>query len=275
MSVGRLADHVIRVEGAGALAGWYNTVMGMAVTQLDTNTWGASYPGDSVRLVFKEAAAGGKKYHSSQASCYWKIGVCVADVDLARERILKQGTSVSPPNQFQEIGYLCHLQDPRGFTIELLQQTFQKNFVKPQEERSLTLGQPAVVGQITTRSTNIEKCLELYRDKLGMKLLSIQDVSNYGFCLYFLAFTCDSPPCPADLHSVANREWLWQRPYTTLEVQYKPGASPCTPMTEEGEGVDHILVEVGEETYSKVAGDLKDGGKYVDPDGVRLEIKKI
>ena len=77
-------------------------------------------------------------------------------MDLARERILKQGTSVSPPNQFQEIGYLCHLQDPRGFTIELLQQTFQKNFVKPQEERSLTLGQPAVVGQITTRSTNIE-----------------------------------------------------------------------------------------------------------------------
>ena len=121
----------------------------------------------------------------------------------------------------------------------------------------------------------MQKCLELYRDKLGMKLLSIQDVSNYGFCLYFLAFMCDSPPCPADLHSVANREWLWQRPYTTLEVQYKPGASPCTPMTEEGEGVDHILVEVGEEAYSKVAGDLREEGKYVDPDGVRLEIKKI
>ena len=69
MSVGRLADHVIRVEGAGALAGWYNTVMGMVVTQLDTNTWGASYPGDSVRLVFKVFSS---TYTLTQTEWNWK-----------------------------------------------------------------------------------------------------------------------------------------------------------------------------------------------------------
>jgi len=277
MTVGRLADLVIRVEGAAALAGWYNRVLGMTeVENLDTNTWTAKYPGDSVKMIFKEAPAGSKKYRSSQDSCYWKIGICIADVDLARQKIIKQGTPVSPPNQFQEIGYLCHLQDPSGFTIELLQQTFQKNFVKPEEEPGLTLGQSAVIGQITTRSTNIESSLSLYQAKLGMKLLSIQDVSDFGFCLYFLGFTSDTPPEPEDLHSVRNREWLWQRPFTTLEIQYMPGARPCRPMTEEGEGVDHIVVEVGEEVYNKVVEDLglKDDGKYRDFDGVKLNIKK-
>ena len=121
-----------------------------------------------------------------------------------------------------------------------------------------------------------QSSLSLYQAKLGMKLLSIQDVSQYGFCLYFLGFTTDSPPDPQDLHSVSNREWLWQRPYTTLEIQHMPGARPCVPMTEEGEGVDHVGVEVGEEVYNKVVGDLglEDDGKYQDCDGVKLTIRK-
>ena len=55
-----------------------------------------------------------------------------------------------------------------------------------------------------------------------MKLLSIQQVEAYGFTLYFLAFTDETPP-NEDLNSIEIREWLWQRPYTTLELQYVPG----------------------------------------------------
>eukprot|EP00122_Pirum_gemmata_P011149 Pgem_evm1s10322 len=51
-----------------------------------------------------------------------------------------------------------------------------------------------------------------------MKLLSIQPVRQYGFVLYFLAYTNESPP-KTDLEAVENREWLWQRPYTVLELQ--------------------------------------------------------
>ena len=54
MVLARISDLVIRVSGAGGLASWYRTVLGMTEGgQLDSNTWTAKYPGHSVRLVFK------------------------------------------------------------------------------------------------------------------------------------------------------------------------------------------------------------------------------
>ena len=95
-------------------------------------------------------------------------------MDLAREKITKHGTEVSKPSQFLDVGYLCHLKDPKGFTIELLQQTFQRNFVKPEEDPRLALGQTAVVGQITTRTTNIE-----VRAELGSSVILLLTLGGY------------------------------------------------------------------------------------------------
>lgn len=53
-----------------------------------------------------------------------------------------------------------------------------------------------------------------------MKLLSIQKVEKYQFTLYFLAFTDEEPP-NSDLESEENREWLWQRKFSILELQKK------------------------------------------------------
>ena len=53
------------------------------------------------------------------------VGVVVQDLELARARLLTRGERPSPAQQFQQVGFLCHLTDPAGFTIELLQQTFQ------------------------------------------------------------------------------------------------------------------------------------------------------
>merc|ERR1711963_542666 len=130
--------------------------MGMEVRQETERSWSANYPGEGVKLVFMEEGGGGPSYKPDRNSCYWKIGITVRDVDLARERILASGTQVSQPNQFMEVGYLCHLTDPNGFTIELLQHTFKKNFVKQPADTNLALGQPAVIGQITTRCQDIQ-----------------------------------------------------------------------------------------------------------------------
>ena len=108
-----------------------------------------------------------------------------------------------------------------------------------------------------------------------MKLLSIQDISAFGFSLYFLAFTSETPPVPSELESVGNREWLWQRPYTTLEIQHRPRATPCIPMDQQGQGVNHIMMEVGLEAYNNLTEELRGDGRYQDHDGVQLEIQKV
>ena len=152
---GRISELVIRVRDPASLASWYSSVMGMEARE-EAGSWRLTYPGPGVCLVIVEAGAGARRYEASRKSCYWKIGVCVADVGLARTRIMEAGTQVSDPAQFMDVGYLCHLTDPCGFTIELLQHKFQSNFVPTPPDESLALGQPAVIGQITTRSTNIE-----------------------------------------------------------------------------------------------------------------------
>ena len=54
MVLGRISELVLRVSGAGSLASWYRTVLGMTEGgQLDSTTWTAKYPGQSVTLVFK------------------------------------------------------------------------------------------------------------------------------------------------------------------------------------------------------------------------------
>ena len=152
---------------------------------------------------------------------YWKIGITLPQVDLAYQQLLTAGVAVTPPTQFQEIGYLCHLQDPDGHTIELLQHHFAANHQPQPADPQYTLQSRPTLGQITLRVKDIEATLNFYRDQLGMKLLSRQVVDvPYRFTLYFLAYTDESPP-HEDIDAVENREWLWQRPYTTLELQYK------------------------------------------------------
>jgi len=49
--------------------------------------------------------------------------------------------------------------------------------------------------------------------------MSVQPVTDYNFCLYFYSWSNETPP-KADLKSVANREWLWARSYTLIELQH-------------------------------------------------------
>merc|ERR1712232_1161579 len=58
-----------------------------------------------------------------------------------------------------------------------------------------------------------------------MKLVCVEPVTQHGFDLYFLAFTDEIPPNARDLTAVQNREWCYQREYTTLEIQCSHDAS--------------------------------------------------
>lgn len=159
---------------------------------------------------------------------YWKVGFALQDVDAAIKHFREIAKStVGDGHQFVDIGYLTSLNDPAKCCIELLQQTFEENFVKQACERG-TLMQPLEnlpsLGQITLRCKNASVSCKFYSEVLGMKLLSIQQpAKKYPFTLYFFAYTEDIPPNCSDLCAIENREWLWKQPYTQIELQHRHG----------------------------------------------------
>ncbi|MEX0318149.1 MAG: VOC family protein [Ruegeria sp.] len=214
----RLSALRLRVADPERLARFYTDVLGMTARPQGAN-WRVGYDGADADLLLMP---GGGAYTHDRGQRYWKIGITLPNVDLATDYLRKQGVEVSDPHQFLDIGYMCHLADPEGFVIELLQHDFEGNRPKGAGDAARPFA-GARIGQITLRTGDI--VAEETRCKaLGMRLLSIQEVAPYGFDLHFYAFTDDTQPDP-DLWSANNREWLWKRPYTTLEFQHIPGAS--------------------------------------------------
>lgn len=213
----RLSAVLLRVADPKQLTDFYTDVLGMTARAQGSN-YRLGYGGQDADLLLMP---GGGGYAHDGGQRYWKIGITVPDVDLAVSHLREKGVEVSDPKQFLDIGYMCHLKDPEGFVIELLQHDFQGN-------RSDNAADPAApfakacIGQITLRTGDIA-AEDAFCRAQGMRLLSVQDVAQYGFDLHFYAFTDDVPPNP-DLWSVENREWLWKRPFTTLEFQHLQGA---------------------------------------------------
>ena len=265
---------VFRVQNPQALASWYKEVLGFQTHQ-DSNGFVCEYPGNGARI--KLVLGSGVMEPRGKDRVYWKIGLAMPDVDLGRKRILTKNTNVTQPSQFLDIGYLCHLSDPDGFSIELLQHDFQKNFVQVITKENLVLGQDTLIGQITLRCSDIDESLRFYQDLLGMKLLSIQNVEQYGFSLYFLAYTNENPP-EKDLNSINIREWLWKRPYTTLELQHVPKCQ-VKGMTKEGLGVDCIEFIIDEDIKRRIMNsgllfeDHGDRLKINDPNGAFISLQ--
>ncbi|MEM8863466.1 MAG: VOC family protein, partial [Chloroflexota bacterium] len=196
------------------------------------------HPNTLLKLIYQDDVLGKvPNQNQFQKDGYWKIGITLEDVDLARESLLQTGVEVSEPRQFRDIGYLCHLADPDGHSIELLQHTFNKNEPPSMLNSAYVLNTRPTFGQITLRVKDAKKSLRFYQQGLGMRLLSRQVVEPYNFTLYFLAYTNDKLPF-VDIDHVGNREWLWQRPYTTLELQHNWG-------TEEGDFAYRVGSETG------------------------------
>jgi len=232
-----LTHNCLRVHHPEQLAEFYTKKFGMKVLgNLETDSgeqWYylgfADHPGvlwnpnkTYLELHHNPTTQDPVQVKSSRNETYWKIGVTTPDVNEAASRLRAAGVQVENGSQFLDIGFLTHLADPDGFGIELLQHDFERNFVRGTPSADLPLGFPATLGQITLRISDADASLNFYRDQLGMKLLSRQEVSRYGFVLYFLAWTDEQPP-NADVDAVENREWLWKRPYTTLELQHIAG----------------------------------------------------
>ncbi|CEL99187.1 unnamed protein product [Vitrella brassicaformis CCMP3155] len=238
----RLGFVSLRISAAekDAVVVFYRQRIGMSIMAERTSS--AAHVSESVFLGFegqpqsawlelqlgRQTSIGPYKHKRSDA--YWKIGLALRDVDFATECLRNAGVSVSKASQFFDIGYLTHISDPARYTIELLQHDFDQHVrrIGPNDVKGdHPLGQSVGVGQITLRVTKLDETLRFYRDVLGMAYLSRQPVDEYGFVLHFLGTTSESPP-DSDINAVANREWLWKRPYTQLELQHVPSMASIT-----------------------------------------------
>lgn len=213
----QLSRVILNVRSPEELARFYIERLGMKRLGQEPAVV-VGFGGENAAIELRQAGEA-EGYEHRQNDRYWKIGITLPNVDIAYDQLIDAGVAVSRPRQFGEIGYMCHLSDPEGFVIELLQHRFEANRRDDEGDSAAVLGGGARIGQITLRTADLDAALAFYRDDLTMRLLSIQPVSAFGFTLYFLAFT-EERPSSDDLEAVENREWLWQRPYTTLEFQH-------------------------------------------------------
>lgn len=200
----------LRCENPTAQIEFYTDNLGMKA-----NTDGTvGYSDEEARLSFLKATG---PYSPESNDLYWKIAIAVPDIALACKQLTDLGVAVGAPTQFQDIGYLAHFKDPAGFTVELIDHAF-KGDNRIAKVNKNTLGGGPHLNLITLRSVDI-RASRNYCEKLGMKLLSIQPVESHNFTLYFYAFTNETPPS-RHLTAIENRTWLYQRPYTILEIQH-------------------------------------------------------
>lgn len=187
------------------------------------------YADEEAGLLFEAAAL---PYRPSPNDLYWKIALAVPDIDLAHRQLTEKGLEVQAPRQVGDVAYLAHLKDPEGFTIELLDHWFEGD--RPsQENDTQRLGGGPCLNLLTLRASDIGP-VDRSVKAMGMTPLSVVPVPMAGFTLYFYAFTDERPPS-TDLLAVENRTWVYQRPYTVLEIQHVSDAGRMKrPQTDEG-----------------------------------------
>lgn len=219
MPLPRISALSLNVSDPANLSSFYRDVLGMSLLADNGRVASLGYEGEGARLELVRSDQPAP-YQHDRNDRYWKIAITLPDLDVAFAQLRSAGIDVTEPAQFRDIAYMGHLADPEGHVIELIQHTFHGNPKTKPGNAKLPLGGGARIGLITLRTDDVEAELANCRDTLGMRYLSRQDLADLGFCLYFFAFTEDTPP-DKDVNAVENREWLWQRRYTVLEFQHR------------------------------------------------------
>ncbi len=213
--INKITKQHFRVDDFDELKEFYVDILGMQ--NFSTNkVMIFGFNKNSCYLCFHKKSV--KSYASDQNDFYWKIGITLKNLDVAVDHLRKKNISVSSGIQFKEIGYMSKISDPKGFVIELLQQGFL-GYEEKISKNIHPIGSQGTLAHITLRITDLEKSKYYFEEKLKMRLMSIQAVKEYEFCLYFYTFSDEILP-DEDLNSVKNRQWLWRRPYTFIELQH-------------------------------------------------------
>ena len=120
----RISALYLQVPTLDGVDEFYRSTLGMqnhfaeADFDADTDQYSCAYSESACRIVFRKRDV--KPFADRANNQYWKNGITVKNLDVAVRYLREQGVAVSAPRQFHDIGYMSHLKDPNGFTIELL-----------------------------------------------------------------------------------------------------------------------------------------------------------
>mgnify|MGYP000244687592 CR=1 FL=1 len=277
--------HSLRVADITRSIDFYQTCLGMTLVSeyrhqgLRCCLLGYVRDSDSTPPTLLELIGtdGFRRLPGTQPAGYWKIALSVADVDIARLCLTEKGVEVTPARQVPDVAYLCHFNDPDGHCIELIQHQFEANHQACQRDGRYPLGGEAVFSLITYRIKDPQASVAFYQ-QLGMRLLSRQDVEFAGFTLYFFGYSDEALP-DADICAVGNREWLWQRPYTLIELQHNWGTELqdafAYDVSADTGFVGTELVTNESELLALTDRSVADAPVCFDPDGYRIDVRQI
>ncbi|XP_057310849.1 uncharacterized protein LOC130648746 [Hydractinia symbiolongicarpus] len=155
---------------------------------------------------------------------YWKTGLALADLNAAARYFRKNGYEISDGEQFFDVGFVAFIKDPNGYSIELLQHTFEENF-QPYTGEVGCLDQPKTrlpcIGQITHETRAIKPTYDFYTNVLQMKHVCEEQPGNkLAFTLYFFTYT-EEEPVNKILSAVENREWLYGKEFCQVEIRHR------------------------------------------------------
>lgn len=214
-----ISAHHLRVNKIDNLLQFYSKLLGMEILKQTDTTVSFAFKKAKCKLQFGLKDVDSVKINGNDF--YWKIGITVQNLDIAVSHLKQNNIDVTEPKQFRDIGYMSKISDPNGFIIELLQKDFENKHLAPPTGHPI--GDQSTFAHITLRVTDIDSSRNFFENELGMRLMSVQPVEPYGFSLYFYSWSNEELPNP-NLQSVNNREWLWKRPYTLIELQHLESA---------------------------------------------------
>jgi predicted enzyme related to lactoylglutathione lyase len=200
----------LRVKNPQRQKAFYRRVFGMS--EQGSNRLGYGFRELAIRFL-----QGNEAYMPQPSDLFWKITISVPNIELAYEQLKAKGVAVEEPSQFRDVGYLAQAYDPEGFNVEIIEHWFKGHRPRSTTDPRLLGGGPHI-SLLTLRAADI-LALQPEILRAGMRPLSVQPVEPYGFTLYFYAFTDEAPPNP-HLEAIENRTWVYQRPYTVLELQH-------------------------------------------------------
>ncbi|BDY06584.1 VOC family protein [Ferrimonas sp. YFM] len=273
----KIEEHRLRVSNLSRSLAFYQNQLAMALVSLEsingrqcaTLSYG---PGQASLVLIEEMAPLAVAVQPNPAEGYWKFSLAVDSVPGAMWALRRMGVATGEPFEVPQVATLCHFTDPDGYCIELVQRTFGVA-AEPQGEREFASFAPSMLLS-TVRVKDPGLSLAFYQQAMGMRLLSRQPVPERNMTLYFLGYDDSALPEPG-LEAVANREWLWQRSYTLLELQHIQGTESLPGFRYhngpergfDGLGVSGALPKELKSELAQWGVRWESGDRWVDPDG--------